>query len=125
MASGLPWVRMDTDIPSNPKVAVFVATHGQKGLAALCVWHFAIEYSGAHSTDGLIDKAVLKLIHGSPLHARLLVDGGFFEAAENGWRLVGYDDHQPSRKTVEELSEVRAAAGRKGAEKRWGNGNRQ
>jgi hypothetical protein len=110
---------MDSDIYANPKVAEFVDAHGQKGLAALAVWQFAIQYSGAHATDGQIHKAVLRMIHGTPAHARLLVEGGFLDQRDDGWIVRGYTDHQPTRKTTEELSRIRSEAGRKGAEKRW------
>jgi hypothetical protein len=110
---------MDSDIYANPKVAEFVDAHGQKGLAALAVWQFAIQYSGAHATDGQIHKAVLRMIHGTPVHARLLIEGGFFTADENGWVIDGYINHQPSRATTDAIREARSEAGRKGAAKRW------
>ena len=123
MASGLPWVRMDSDTYANPRVVDFVDEYGQRGLAAMAVWKFAIEYSGGHGTDGLISKAVLRQIHGTPVHARLLLEGGFFELADNGWRVTGYENHQPTRATTEELRRVRSEAGRKGAEARWHGGD--
>lgn len=120
MASGLPWVRMDTDIYANPRVAEFVDEHGMKGLAAMAVWHFAIEYSGAHATDGVIVRSALRFIHGTPQLARLLVDGGFFEQDGSGWVVTGYTSHQPSRQVTDALRETLSEAGRKGAAARWG-----
>jgi hypothetical protein len=119
MASGLPWVRMDSDTYANPRVVDFIDDHGQRGLAAIAIWKFAIEYSGGHATDGLISKAVLRQIHGTAVHARLLVDGGFFEVHEKGWLIAGYDTHQPTRATTEELRRARSEAGKKGAAARW------
>ena len=122
MANGLPWVRMDTDTHDHPKVVEFIDEHGQRGLAAIAVWKFAIEYSGRHATDGLIKKAVLARIHGNPAIARLLVDGGFFETFEGGWRVKGDDEPQPTRETVETMAAARSGRARAAANARWGNG---
>lgn len=120
MTKGLPWVRMDTDTHANPKVLDFIEEHGQKALAAIAVWKFAIEYAGGHATDGAISRAALKQIHGTPVHARLLVEAGFFDVTEKGWQISGYEVHQPSRAITEALREQLSAAGKKGADARWG-----
>ncbi|WDH77892.1 hypothetical protein PTQ19_10200 [Microbacterium esteraromaticum] len=121
MAAGLPWVRMDTDTHANPKVLDFIEEHGQRALAAIAVWKFAIEYSGGHGTDGVISRAALRQIHGTPVHARLLVEGGFFEVTDKGWLVSGYDSHQPTRDTVEAMANARSERARKAANARWGN----
>ncbi|MGN7977406.1 hypothetical protein ACTJJ4_07510 [Microbacterium sp. 22195] len=120
MATGLPWVRMDSDIYANPKVATFIDEHGQRGLAAMAVWHFAIEYSGAHATDGVIAKSALRFIHATAATARLLVEGGFFEPHEKGWAVTGYANHQPTKEITEALRQQLSEAGKKGAAARWG-----
>lgn len=122
MATGLPWVRMDTDTHANPKVLDFIEEHGQRALAAIAVWKFAIEYSGGHGTDGVISRAALRQIHGTPVHARLLVEAGFFETTDKGWLVSGYDSHQPTRDTVEAMAQRRSEAARTAANARWGNG---
>lgn len=121
MAAGLPWVRMDTDTHANPKVLDFIEEHGQRALAAIAIWKFAIEYSGGHGTDGAISKAALRQIHGTPNHARLLVESGFFEVTERGWRVAGYDVHQPTAETVEAMALARSDRARHAANARWGN----
>lgn len=120
MASGLPWFRMDTDIYVNDKILEIVDEHGTKGKAAIAVYLFALAYSSAHLTDGLVKRGILRAVHGSPQDARLLVDAGLFETHPDGWIIHSYYAHQPSRKTAEELSQERAENGRKGAEARWG-----
>lgn len=120
MAAGLPWVRMDTDTHANPKILDFIDQYGERALAAIAVWKFAIEYSGGHATDGEITRAALKQIHGKPTHARLLVDFGFFDETEKGWRVAGYINHQPSRAITDQLREQLSDAGKKGAAARWG-----
>lgn len=120
MATGLPWVRMDTDTHENPKILDFIEEHGQRALAAIAVWKFAIGYAGGHGTDGEITRAALKQVHGTPTHARLLVDAGFFELTEKGWQISGYETHQPSRAMTDQLREQLSEAGKKGAAARWG-----
>lgn len=121
MAKGLPWVRMDTDTHANPKVLDFIEAHGQRALAAIAVWKFAIEYAGGHATDGVISRAALRQIHGSPVQARLLVEAGFFESTETGWCVAGYENHQPTRAISDQLRETLSDAGKKGAAARWGD----
>lgn len=120
MASGLPWFRMDTDIYVNPKILEVVETHGTKGKAAIAVYLFALAYSGAHLEDGVIRRGVLRAVHGTPADARILVEAGLFEAHGDGWVIHNYYAHQPSRQTAEEKAAQLSAAGRKGAEARWG-----
>jgi hypothetical protein len=111
---------MDTDTHENPKILDFIEEHGQRALAAIAVWKFAIGYAGGHGTDGEITRAALKQVHGTPVHARLLVDAGFFELTERGWQISGYEVHQPSRAMTEQLREQLSEAGKKGAAARWG-----
>lgn len=120
MATGLPWVRMDTDTHENPKILDFIEEHGQRALAAIAVWKFAIGYAGGHGTDGEITRAALRQVHGTPTHARLLVEAGFFDVTEKGWQISGYEVHQPSRAITEQLREQLSEAGKKGAAARWG-----
>lgn len=120
MATGLPWVRMDTDTHENPKILDFIEEHGQRALAAIAVWKFAIGYAGGHGTDGEITRAALRQVHGTPAHARLLVEAGFFDVTEKGWQISGYEVHQPSRAITEQLREQLSEAGKKGAAARWG-----
>lgn len=117
MAAGLPWVRLDSDIAHNPKIADLIAEHGQKGAAACFAFVCSIGHAAAHNTDGEIRKGVLPFIHATPAHARLLVTAGLWEATDEGWRIVKYAEHQPTRATREALAE----AGRRGAAKRWGH----
>lgn len=121
MASGLPWFRMDSDIYVNDKILEIVDAHGTKGKAAIAVYLFALAYSSAHLTDGIVKRGVLRAVHGTPQDARILVDAGLLEPHPDGWIIHNYYAHQPSRMTAEELSQVRSANGRKGAEARWGD----
>ena len=121
MATGLPWVRIDSDIAQNPKVLDLVAEHGQRGMAAAFMFICSIGYSTAHNTDGSIRKAALASIHGTAALARLLVEAGLWEQAEKGWQVSNYAEHQPTVATREAIEKARSEAGRRAANARWGN----
>ncbi|MGI6878799.1 hypothetical protein [Microbacterium sp. gxy059] len=120
MATGLPWIRIDSDIASNPKIADLIAEHGAKGKAAAFVYVAAIGYAAAHQTDGHIPRGGLLICHGTPNDARLLVDAGLFEQAEKGWQVANYAEHQPTRAVAEAAAAERSERARKAAEARWG-----
>lgn len=121
MAAGLPWVRVDSDIAHNPKIAELIAEHGQRGLAAAFVFICSIGHCAAHNTDGEIRKAILPLIHGNAALARLLVEAELWAVDERGWRIPGYADSQPTRAAREADASARSEAARKAANARWGN----
>lgn len=120
MATGLPWVRIDSDLAQNPKIAELAAEHGQRGLAAAFVFVCSIGHAAAHNTDGEIRKAVLPFIHGNAALARLLVEARLWVATETGWAIAGYADHQPTKAAREADAAARSEAARKAANARWG-----
>ncbi|MBG9885168.1 hypothetical protein ABE10_00915 [Bacillus toyonensis] len=121
MATGLLWVRVDSDLAHNPKIVTLIANHGQRGMAAAFMFICSIGHAAAHNTDGAILKPVLPFIHGTPTLARILVEAGLWEEAEQGWRIAKYYEHQPTKATREAVSEARSEAARKAANARWGN----
>ena len=72
----LPWVRLDTAFPYNPKLLAMVAE--KDGHRAGLVYVCSLGYSGAHGTDGFIPKEALPFIHGRPVDADRLVRNGFW-----------------------------------------------
>ena len=72
----LPWVRLETTFPSNPKLlAMLLEQNGYRaGLVYLC----GLSYSGAHGTDGFIPREALIFIHGRQADAEQLVSHGFW-----------------------------------------------
>ena len=121
MAAGLPWVRIDSDLAQNPRIAEMIAEHGQRGVAAAFVFVCSIGHCAAHNTDGEIKKAVLPFIHGTPALARLLVEAELWSQEEKGWSVTGYADHQPTMAAREADAAARSEAARKAANARWGN----
>lgn len=110
------WVRIDDQVPRNAKIL-------RAGPAASWLWVCGIAHCQAQLTDGFIAEEVLPLIGvvGRARAIRLaaqLVTVGLFERVDGGYRIHDYHDHNWTKEEAIEhgahLSNVRAAAGRKG-----------
>ena len=96
----LPWVRLDTAFPSNPKLLAMVAEKDghRAGLAYVC----SLGYCGAHGTDGFIPREALPFIHARPADAARLVRHGFWHDQPGGWLVNGWDEFQESSAETQE-----------------------
>lgn len=90
---GLPWVRLDCQFATNPKVLELVS---EKRFRAAFVYVAALAYSGSHSTDGFLPSTCLPFIHATRGDANSLVDVGLWQPAPNGWQINGWDEFQIS-----------------------------
>lgn len=117
--AGLPWARLDSNLPSHDKILELVGV-GSRGKAAAFVYVCGLAYSVGHGTDGLIRRAALPFIHGTANDARLLVDARLWVPVDGGWQIANFGTRQAAGMSAQSLSDVRAEAGRRGAEKRWG-----
>ena len=109
----LPWVRLDTSFPYNPKL---LAMLGEKdghraGLVYLC----SLSYSGAHGTDGFIPFEALPFIHGRSADSERLVRHGFWIDQPGGWLIHNWDEFQESN----EDTQRRRKRAQSGAAARW------
>lgn len=111
----LPWVRLDTAMPDNPKILHLLESH-KEGMAAAFVWICSIAYSGKHGTDGFISRSALSRCNGKAIHARLLVEHQFWKDEGVGWTIHDYNEFQES--TAE--TQARSERARNAALKRWG-----
>lgn len=122
---GLPWFRADSNLHSHDKVLDLIDS-SPKGLAALGVYFSSLSFSVGNGNDGIIKKAHLRFVHGTPALAALLVSAELWDAYEGGWRIRNFGTRQvvgmSEQVKAEEISAVRSAAGTKGAEGRWQNG---
>lgn len=90
---GLPWVRLDTQFPSNPKVLELAANKQYKAaFAYLC----SLAYAGQHGTDGYLPETCLMFIHATKTEANQLVNVGLWIPAPAGWDIHGWDEFQVS-----------------------------
>jgi hypothetical protein len=109
---GLPWVRLDTQMPSNPKVLEL--TSAGKWRAAF-VYVASLAYAGSHGTDGYIPDTCLPFIHASKQTAVELVKVGLWHQDVGGWSINGWADFQ----VCDEEAKARSDKARKAALKRW------
>lgn len=109
----LPWVRLDTSMPDNPKIVELCAARGDVGRAAAFVWVCSMAYAGKHGTDGFISRAVLARLNGLPKHAKLLVEFRLWDdLPPKGWLVHDYADYNPTVATLEQLADSARAGGR-------------
>jgi hypothetical protein len=114
---GLPWVRIDTQFPQNPKILYLVE---DKKFKAAFVWVSSLAYAGAHGTDGFLPGACLPFLHATKADAKALVEVGLWLECVGGWEINSWTEFQPTNAEMEERKKRAKAA----AMQRWhGGGN--
>lgn len=99
----LPWVRLDTSFPMNPKL---LAMLGEKdGYRAATVYLCGLAYSGLHGTDGFITGAALPFVHGRKTDADRLVRYGFWHSVSGGWQTNDWAEFQQTTGETRERRE--------------------
>ena len=109
---GLPWVRLDTQFPSNPKVLELTSAGRWR---AAFVYITGLAYAVQHGTDGYIPEFSLPFIHATKRDADELVKVGLWHTDMGGWSINGWSDFQIS----DEAAKKRSDDARKAAMKRW------
>lgn len=89
----LPWVRLDTQFATNPKVLQLVEN---KAHAALFTYICGLGYAGTHGTDGYIPGSALPFIHGNKRQAQQLVEVGLWHTAPGGYDINDWAEYQLS-----------------------------
>lgn len=110
----LPWVRMDTNLPSHDKILALLSDPSTKKWQAAACYHFGIEWSGGHGTDGRVPEYALTAIHATPFVARLLVKYGLWDEGIGGWLIRNFADRQQTRATGEEVRKAQHLGALKG-----------
>lgn len=105
---GLPWVRLDTQFPSNPKILYLIE---DKKFRAAFVWTASLGYAGAHGTDGFVPASALPFLHATKADAKALVDVGLWNECIGGWEINSWAEFQPSSaETAERKKRAKDAA---------------
>lgn len=114
----LPWVRMDTQWPHNPKFLMLVEDGRWRAIA---VYWASLGWSGAQGQNGFVPYYALAQVHATRRNANELVEVALWDPAEGGWDIHDYADFQPSS----EEHELRSKKARAAAMVRWHgrNGN--
>lgn len=115
---GMPWVRLDTQWPTNPKFLMLVEDRKWR---AICVYMAGLGYAGVHGTDGFIPAVALPVLHATKREATELVTVALWVPAQGGWDVNGWSEFQPS---AEEAKSRRDKA-KKAAQVRWSSRNAQ
>lgn len=114
----LPWVRMDTQWPHNPKFLMLV---GDGKWRAVSVYWAALGWSGAQGLDGFVPYYALAQVHATKRQATELVAVSLWHACEGGWEINDFNEFQPSS----EEHTLRSKKARDAALIRWhGKGGR-
>ena len=103
----LPWVRLDTSFPYNPKLLAMLAE--RDGHRAALVYLCSLAYRGGLGTDGFIGREALPFIHGRQADADRLVRYVFWRVQPGGWLINGWTEFQESS-TETQARRVRAQA---------------
>jgi hypothetical protein len=109
---GLPWVRLDTSFPQNPKVLMLVEDGKWRSIAA---YIGGLAYSGQHGTAGFLPRSCLPYVHGTTRIADELVDVGLWIPCPGGWDVNGWAEFQPAG----DEAEKRRSKAKHAAEVRW------
>lgn len=110
----LPWIRLDTQWPHNPK---FLILAEDKKWRAIAVYMAALAWSGAQGQNGFVPAYALPMIHGTRKEAAELADVHLWLMCPGGWNINDWDQYQPST----EEHAARSERARTAAQKRWAN----
>lgn len=112
----MKWVRVDTDLYRNPKIAPLAI----RNRSAVVTWLGGLLIAGEQETDGYVPAYMLADARGRLADVHLLVEAGLWTPTGEGWQIHDWEDKNPTRRTSQQISEQARAA----ALKRWhGEGN--
>ena len=116
--AGLPWMRVDTNLPTHDKVLELVGV-GARGKAAAFVYVCGLAYSVGHGTDGFVRRAALPFIHGTAGDVRLLVDARLWIPVDGGWTISNFGTRQVVGSSTAAAQAERTEKARANANARW------
>lgn len=106
--AGLPWIRLDTGFPSNPKILGLIADRKR---AAAFGYVCALAWSGGQGTDGFIPGVALSQMHLNPESALSGVRAGLFIPVLGGFQINDWAEYQQTTaETAERSAKAQAAA---------------
>lgn len=97
---GLPWVRLDSNIATHDKV--IAAREHPKGKQAMCLYMFALAWSGGAGTDGHIPRAAVSYLRGTPTEIAVLVEAGLWESNGDGWNIRNFAQRQETEAVTDQ-----------------------
>ena len=115
---GLPWIRLDTAMPDNPKLLGLLTE--KDGHRAAFVWVCCMAYAGKHDTAGFIPREAVPRVNGRAADMARLVAVDLLIECAGGWDVKGWDEYQLS----DESAQARREKAKKAATIRWSKTNR-
>lgn len=113
----LPWVRLDSNIATNPKILVLLAE--REGYRAAFVYVCSLGYCGGHETDGFIAREALGFVHARKRDADLLVKHRFWLERHGGWQIHEWGKYQQLVAETEAIREELSMNGQQANNARW------
>ncbi len=109
----LPWVRLDTSFPRNPKLLALLAEKDghRAALAYICM----LAYCGEQGTDGFVPREALPFVHARNADVTRLVTVNLVYPQPGGWLIKSWSEFQESTTESQERSRRAQAA----AQARW------
>ena len=110
---GLPWIRLDTAMPDNPKLLGLLTE--KDGHRAAFVWVCCMAYAGKHETAGFVPREAVTRVNGRRADMDRLTAADLLVECAGGWEIKGWDEYQLS----DESATARREKAKKAAAARW------
>ena len=110
---GLPWIRLDTSMPDNPKILGLLTR--KDGHRAAFVWVCCMSYAGKHETAGFVTREALPRVNARMADMRMLVDHDLLTESAGGWDINGWAEFQ----VASDEAKARREKAKKAAAIRW------
>lgn len=116
----MAWFKVDDGFYTSRKV---LSIPRSRRLAALGLWTACGSWSMRELTDGHVPRYVVEELGGGDTEVNDLLTAKLWIEGKDGYKFWDFEDYQPSAAKVKSdrksTSEMRSAAGRKGAQNRW------
>lgn len=115
----LDWVRLDTNMPMNPKILRLVSQ--PNGAAAAFAWVCSLTHSGLTTSSGFIPDEALPFIHCKKSAANLLVKAGLWtrHPDNHGYIVHDYAKYNQTKETSAIIRITKKIGGIKGNHVRY------
>lgn len=110
---GLPWIRLDTAMPDNPKLLGLLTE--KDGHRAAFVWICCMAYAGKHETAGFIPREAVSRVNGKNADMARLVASDMLTENAGGWTVNGWEEYQLN----DEQAQARREKAQRAAAARW------
>ena len=88
----LPWIRLDTSMPDNPKILGLETV--KDGHRAAFMWLKCMCYAGKHGTAGFVPREAIPRLGGRMQDMAVLTEHGFITECAGGWDIHGWAEFQ-------------------------------